>query len=654
MSDTAEGQAGGLDKPQHEKEQPESKDNEKNVKDKRIITGIPFVIITAVAVAGIVYQLWNAGFGRQADIQLRSVHWAYMAFIGFLVYPAWRKSPHHRPSVLDWVFAIGMLVVGFYVFFTWQEVAARLGFTIPRDVVFGVIAVLLLLELVRRAVGIPLLIVVLAFLAFAFLGPWMPGAFIHRGVTLDGLIRVLYIGTDGIYGIPIGISASFVILFIIFGSFLQESGGGKLFTDIAFGLVGKTTGGPAKSAVMGSIFIGMVSGTAIANVVTTGIITIPLMKKNGYKGHTAGAIESVASTAGMITPPVLGASAFMMAEFVGIPYRTVALATLPIALLFFLFLFVSVHLEAKKYGLKGLDPSLLPSVMQSLKERGHLILPLLILIGLIVSGRSPSNSVFWGIVSIIVISALRKNTRMGPKQIVNAIRSGVIAGLPVAIACAGAGIITGVIGLTGLGLRFSSILIDFSGGYLFLMLIMAMITAIILGLGMPMSATYAILAVLTAPAIIRLGVEPLAAHYFLFFFGAMSTITPPVGLSAIAAAGIARADPMRTSFEAVRMGLVGFILPFMAIYNQGLLLLDTPLNALISIGFCAIAVVGLTFATQGMTYRRLTIPERLMFLAPVIVIFFPTPLPVNLAAVAVGVLVLLWTRRGRQTEAVAG
>jgi TRAP transporter 4TM/12TM fusion protein len=278
---------------------------------------------------------------------------------------------------------------------------------------------------------------------------------------------------------------------------------------------------------------------------------------------------------------------------------------------------------------------------------------LLILIGLIVSGRSPSNSVFWGIIAVIGISALRKNTRMGPKRIIHAIRTGVIAGLPVAIACAGAGIITGVIGLTGLGLRFSSILIEFSGGYLFLMLIMAMITAIILGLGMPMSATYAILAVLTAPAIVRLGIEPLAAHYFLFFFGAMSTITPPVGLSAIAAAGIAKADPMRTSFEAVRMGLVGFILPFMAVYNTGLLLMDTPLNSLITIAFCAMAVVGLTFATQGITYRKLNIVERIVFLVPVAVIFFPTPLVVNLGAVAVGVLVLLWTRRGSQLKAVS-
>jgi len=627
----------------------EEKDS-KNIKEKRTITGITYIIVTVLAVAGVVYQLYNAGFGRQAEIQLRSIHWAYMAFIGFLVYPAFGRSPRSRPSVMDWIFALAIFVTGLYVFLTWQEVAARLGFAIPRDVYFGIVAILLLLELVRRAVGMPLLIVVLCFIAFAFLGPYMPGAFIHRGVKLQGLIRVLYISTDGIYGIPIGISASYVILFIIFGSFLQECGGGKLFTDIAFGLVGKSAGGPAKSAVIGSVFIGMISGTAIANVVTTGIITIPLMKKNGYKAHTAGAIEAVSSTAGMIMPPVLGASAFMMAEIVGVPYSTVALAALFIAILFFLYLFVSVHLEAKKHGLKGLDPNTLPSVKQALKERGHLIIPLLILIGLIVVGRSPGNAVFWGIVFIILISSLRKNTRMGPKQIINAMRNGVINALPVAIACAGAGIITGIIALTGLGLRFSSILISLSGGVLILMLLLAMVSAIILGLGMPMSACYAILAVLTAPAIIRLGVTPLAAHYFLFFFGAISTITPPVGLSAIAAAGIAKADPMKTSFEAVRMGLVGFILPFMAIYKQGLLFLDTPVNIITSMVFCTIAVVALTFSTHGMIYRRLNIFERLLFLVPVIVVFFPTPLLVNLGAIGVGVVAFLLSRRGRPAE----
>ena len=639
--------------PDAAKEEQEEKDG-KTVKEKRVITGIPLFIITVMAVAGVFYQLYNAGFGAQAEIQIRSIHWAYMSFIAFLIYPATKKSSLLRPSVFDWVFAVAIFATGIYVFLTWQEVAARLGFAIPRDVYFGIVAVILLLELVRRAVGWILVIVVLCFLGFAFLGPWMPGAFIHRGVTLDGLMRVLYISTDGIYGIPIGISASFVILFIIFGSLLQETGGGKLFTDIAFGLVGKTTGGPAKSAVLGSLFIGMISGTAIANVVTTGIITIPLMKKNGYKAHTAGAIESVSSTAGMIMPPVMGASAFMMAEIIGIPYRTIAISALTIALLFFIFLFVNVHFEALKNGLKGLDPSILPSVKQALKERGLLIIPLLILIGLIISGRSPGNSVFWGIVSILVISTLRKNTRLTPMRFITAIRNGVINALPVAVACAAAGIITGIIGLTGLGLRFSSILISLSGGVLFIMLIMGMISAIILGLGLPMSATYAILAVLTAPAIVALGVPPLVAHYFLFFYGALSTITPPVALSAIAAAGIAKADPMKTSIEAVRMGMVGFILPFMAVYRPGLLLLGTTFEIATSIFFVAVAVISLTFAAQGMVYRKLNIIERLVFFVPTVVVFASPAFIFDLAAVAVVIIAFIFARRGRPLEAVSG
>jgi TRAP-type uncharacterized transport system fused permease subunit len=262
--------------------------------------------------------------------------------------------------------------------------------------------------------------------------------------------------------------------------------------------------------------------------------------------------------------------------------------------------------------------------------------------------------VFWGIVAIIVISTLRKNTRMSPKQLINAIRTGVINALPVAVACAGAGIITGIIAVTGLGLRFSSILISFSGGYLLIMLIMAVVSAIILGLGLPMSACYAILAVLTAPALIRLDVPPLAAHYFLFFFGAISTITPPVGLSAIAAAGIAKSDPMKTSFEAVRMGLVGFILPFIVIYKPGLLLLDTPFNIATSIAFSAIAVITLTFVAQGIVYRKLTIVERLLFLVPTVVIFLPTDMWVDLVAVAVCIFAFFLARRGRPVETAAG
>jgi TRAP transporter 4TM/12TM fusion protein len=415
---------------------------------------------------------------------------------------------------------------------------------------------------------------------------------------------------------------------------LQESGGGKLFTDIAFGLVGKSTGGPAKAAIVSSGLMGMISGAAVANVVTTGTFTIPLMKKTGYRPQTAGAVEAVASSGGQIMPPVMGAAAFMMAEMCGLSYGTVALSALFLALLYYAYLFLCVHLEAQKRGLKGLEASMLPPVKETLREMGHLLIPLVVLIFLIVRGQSPGKSVFWSIVLVVVVSAFRKKTRMGPQKIIRAMYNGALAAIPVAAACAGAGIITGVISVTGVGLRFSSILISFSGGHLLIMLFLAMVASVILGMGLPTSACYAILSVLTAPALIQIGVPPLAAHYFIFFFGCISTITPPVALSAYAAAGIAGANPMQTGWEAFRLGLVGFILPYLAVYKPALLLLDTPVNNIIHILLTTIAVVAMTFSVEGVRYKKLNIPERLIFIIPTIVIFFKTPLIVDLAATA--------------------
>ena len=657
MSDTtisqdAKEQKSELDRLQQEAEQFEDKKNK--IKSKKVLTGVPFIIISVVAVAGVMYQFYNAGFGVQSEIQLRSIHWIYISFISFLIYPTFGRLSEKLPRFLNkglalfsWVLAIASAASGVYIYVTWPQIAARLGYEIPREVYFGVITIILVLELVRRVVGMPLVITIGVFIAYAFLGPYMPGPFQHRGIAVQGLVRTLYISTDGIFGLPMGISASYVILFIIFGSFLQESGGGKLFTDLAFGMVGKTTGGPAKAAVVSSGLMGMISGAAVANVVTTGTFTIPLMKKNGYKPETAGAVEAVASTGGQIMPPVMGAAAFLMAEMCGVPYGRVAVSALFLALLYYLYLFVCVHLEAKKLGIKGLGAHMLPSAKQALKERGHLLIPLVVLIVLLVRGQSPGKSIFWSTVMIIVIGALRKNTRMGPKQIVNAMRNGVTNALPVAAACAGAGIITGIILITGIGLRFSSILIAFSGGSLLLMLIMTMVAAIILGMGLPTSACYAILSVLTAPALIRLGIPPLASHYFIFFFGCISTITPPVALSSYAASGIAETDPMRTSWVAFRLGLVGFIIPFLAVYKPGLLLLDTPLNIIANMVFSIVAVVALTFSMQGMLYRKLNALERLLFVVPSLVIFFPTSFFIDLAATGIAAVGFLLARRGR-------
>jgi TRAP transporter 4TM/12TM fusion protein len=376
------------------------------------------------------------------------------------------------------------------------------------------------------------------------------------------------------------------------------------------------------------------------------------MKKTGYNKTTAAAIEAVTSSAGQMMPPVMGAAAFMMAEIIGISYGVIALSIVFLAVLNFVYLFVFVHLLAKKSGLKGLSADMLPSVKQALKERGHLLIPLLVLIALLVIGRSPGSAVFWGIILVIALSSLRKNTRMSPKQLVNAMRTGAINALPVAIACAGAGIITGIIGITGVGLRFTSILVSLSGGHLPLLLILAMIAAIIIGMGLPTSAAYAILAVITAPAIIRLDVPPLAAHFFIFFFGCLSTITPPVALSSFAAAGIAEADPMKTSFEGFRLGMVGYILPFAAVFRPSVLLIGTPFEIVFNMSFTIVLVISLVFAVTGIIYRKLNVFERIMFLAPTVVLFMQLPIMFDLLAVGIVIIAFLLSRRGRLVEAL--
>jgi TRAP transporter 4TM/12TM fusion protein len=606
------------------------------MENKRTLRGPVAKIVMVVAIFGAVYQLYNGGFGSQSELQLRSMHWAFISFLIFLLYPARDNSPRDRISVWDGVLALAGLSCGLYVYFTWMAIAERMGFTVPADIVFGVIAILLVLEACRRVVGIPLMILAGVFLVYSFIGPYLPLVLAHKGYGIDSIVRVLYISTSGIFGLPIAISASYVVLFILFGSFLQASGGGKFFTDLAFALVGRSRGGPAKAAVVSSSLMGTMSGAAVANVVTTGTFTIPLMKKNGYPPQIAGAIEAVASTGGQFVPPVMGAAAFMIAQIVGVSYGKVALAAIIPSLLYYFYLYLSVDLEARKSGVKAIDAEDLPSLKETFKERGHLLLPLFVLIFSIVRGYSPGKSIFWSIVLIVVVSFFRKSTRMSFSDILQAMESGIRNAIPVASACAAAGIITGIISLTGIGLRFSSILISLSGNSIFLMLVLTMVASIILGMGLPTSAAYIILAVLTAPALINLGVDPLAAHFFIFFFGCVSTITPPVALSAYAGAGIAGADPMKTGFAAFRLGLVGFIVPYIAVFRPAILLEAEIGKIILFTALALIAIYALTHGTVGYRHRKLEWVDRgLLFLGAALIL-----VKLDLILNGVGMLVL--------------
>ncbi len=614
--------------------------NEKQViVTRRKLIGPLRIIAYALAVAGVVFQLYNAGFGVLTEIQMRSFHWMYISFISFLCYSAISARKNDRVPIYDVLFAVVSFACCLYIYIVWPRIANSFGFTNMVDTVFGIILALLVLEITRRAIGWPLVILSAIFLLYAFFGGYIKGVFASKNFNVTQVIRTLYASTDGIWGAPLGISASYVILFILFGSFLQASGGGELFTDIAFALVGKYRGGPAKSAVVSSCMFGMISGAAVANVVATGTFTIPLMKKGGYKPHYAGAVEAVSSCGGQFMPPIMGAAAFMVATNCNVPYGVVAISAIIPALLYYFYLFICLDAEAKKEGLKGLSAENLPDAWKALKARGHMLIPLVVLIYLLVNSYSPGKSVFWSIVLLIVCATLRKNTRMGPKKLLGAIVDGVNGAMPVAIACACAGIISGVVSLTGLGLRFSSILIHLSNGNQLFMLLLTMISSIIMGMGLPTTAAYIILSVLTGPALVSLGINQLAAHFFIFFFACISTITPPVALSAYAGAGIAGANPMKTGWTAFRIGLAGYIVPFLVVYKPSLLLIGTPFwPSFVNVTFSIIAVLSMTFTVTGIMGKcRLNMYQRILYALLSVMIFLPTGNYVDLIAAAVSV-----------------
>jgi len=595
----------------------------------------PWVILV-IGVSASLFQLYTGGFGIFSSMIQRSVHWLFMSVLAFLLYRGRKDSKRKTPTVMDLFFTALAIISGLYIFFNWEAVVERAGMPIERDIYFGVVMIIVVLEATRRAVGAALAYTAFAFLLYAYFGPWMPGILAHKGYDIERLINVMYTSTEGIYGIPMAVSSTYIVLFVLFGAFLNRCGGGRFFIDFAFSLTGRARGGPAKAAVISSAFMGTMSGSAVANVVTTGTFTIPLMKKSGYPSTEAGAIEAVSSTGGQIMPPIMGAAAFIMSEFTEIPYITIAKAAVIPALLFFFAVYLMVDYQARKMGLKGLTREELPGVFATLAWGGHLFAPLIVLVLMLVLAYSPMKSVFWSIVLIVVVGMLRKTTRVNPWRLVEALEVGARNAVTIAAACASAGIIVGVIALTGLGLKFSDSLVSLSGGHIFLALFFSMIASLILGCGMPTTAAYVVLASLAAPVIVRLGVPVLAAHLFIFYFGCVSTITPPVALSSYAGAGLAGADATKVGNTAFKYGLVAYIVPYMIVYGPSLMMQGGVVMILASVVTACLGVIAFTAGLQGYLHRECSWWERLLLLAAGLSLIFPglkTDLP--------GVLVLL-------------
>ncbi|HOB11573.1 MAG TPA: TRAP transporter permease [Syntrophomonadaceae bacterium] len=582
--------------------------------DYRRFGGFGKWVVALIAISFSLFQLYTAAFGvLDAHLQ-RAVHLAFAMSLVFLLYPSRKSWSREHLHWIDAILAVVATAMPLYIVIFYKELVYRAGMATTIDMVIGALGILLVLEAARRVVGWPLVTVALIFIAYAFAGPHIPGTFGHRGVQLELLVDHLFFTTEGIFGIPLGVSSTFIFLFILFGAYLDKTGLGRFFIDLANAVAGWASGGPAKVAVISSGLMGTVSGSSVANVVGTGSFTIPMMKKLGYRPEFAGAVEAAASTGGQLMPPIMGAAAFLMADFVGMPYIEIVKAAVIPALLYFTGVMIGVHLEAKKHGLKGMSRDELPNVWRLLLDRGHLALPLIAIVYLLVAGYTPMRAALWAIGLTIVASMLRKSTRISWRTIIKGLEDGARSALGVIVACATAGIIIGVVTKTGLGLKLASSLVDLAHGYLLPTLFFTMITSILLGMGVPTTANYVITSTIAAPAIIQLGVPVLAAHMFVFYFGIIADITPPVALAAFAGSGIARSDPLITGVQASKLAIAAFIVPYIFVMSPVLLMVDVTLpKVLMIILTSTLGMLGIAAAVSGylLTYAHWL--ERILF-----------------------------------------
>jgi TRAP transporter 4TM/12TM fusion protein len=599
-------------------------------------------LITAVAVTMSVFHLYVAFAGPPDAYVMRGSHLAFALVLAYLTMPGW-SGRAERFGFIDAVLVLAALAAAMYPSAVLSYIQNRIYYVDdPRvaDYVFGGALVLLILEATRRATGLALPITALVFIAYGLTLGNQP-----VGMMLDQI----YLTTEGIFGIPLYVSATYVMLFILFGAFVERSGAGQLFMDFALAIAGHTSGGPAKVAVITSSLFGTVSGSAVANVMTTGTFTIPLMMRTGYRPAFAGAVEAVASTGGQLMPPIMGAAAFVMAEFLGVSYLSVAAFALLPAVLYYLAVFMAVHFEAKRIGLVGLPKPDLPRMKEVLLERGHLFLPLIVIVAVLLAGRSAALSALFGIASVIPTTWLRASTRrtFTWRAVVEALESGARNTLVVALACASAGIVIGTITLTGLGLSFTGVVLALSQNSLILALLLTMLAGILLGMGLPTTPAYIVQVALLVPALVKLGVRVEAAHLFVLYFAVLSAITPPVAMAVYAANGLSHARLMETSWAAVKLGLTGYIIPFMFVFAPSLLLIGEPATVALAAVSASIGVICLAAGLhQYFFFGPARSWERVMLIAAALVLIKPGWASdlVGLALIALTVASQRWVR----------
>ena len=616
---------------------------------RRDLHGWQWWLVAGIAISASAFHLYTALYGLLPAMYQRSIHWMLMGVLLYLLYPISEGRPKDKIDIWDWGFAILLVIGCLNILLNWDAISDREGMPTASDIYLGIIMIILVIEGARRSMGWPLPIVSIVALLYALFGPYFPGLLAHGGFPFKELAPFEYLRTDGIFGVPLGVSASFIFLFVLFGAFLSSSGAGKFFIDLAIALTGQSQGGPGKAAVVASGLMGTVSGSSVANAVTTGAFTIPLMKESGYKSEFAAAVVAAASTGGQVMPPVMGAAAFIMAQFLGVSYWEIVVAAAVPATLYFASIWFMVHFRSGKIKLKEFSIEDMPKLTTVLREGWHLLLPIITLVIFLALGYSPVKAVFWSIVLLVVVSwGGKKEYRMTPKRILDALINGAIGAIEVAAACACSGIIIGVIGITGVGLAFSSFVLSLSHGILPLALILTMIGSIILGMGVPTTAQYVITSTLAAPALAQLGVPMFSAHLFCIYFGVLADVTPPVALATYAASGIAKSNPMKSGFIALATAAAGFLVPYMLVYNPYLLLKGDILHIILGCVTAILAIIALSAGIQGYFLSKLNIIERLAFMILPFGIIYPSLLANLLAVTVIAVVFLLQKVRLKQ------
>lgn len=594
----------------------------------RKLTGLLAWIVFFGLLAFSLFQLYTAIVSVfTAQIQ-RSVHLGFALSLIFLLFPmtkSKKKTGKWQVSPLDIVLALLSIAVGAYWPLFMEDIAMRVGILTTTDFVIGLIAILLVLEATRRAVGLPITIIAVIFMVYGLFGQYMPGFLQHGGLSLERLVQTMFFTTEGILGTPLGVSATFIFLFLLFGSFLIQTGVGQYFNDLSAAIAGKRVGGPAKVAIFSSALQGTISGSSVANVVTSGSFTIPMMKKLGYKKEFAGAVEAAASTGGQLMPPIMGAAAFLMVEFIGngITYWDIAKAAAIPAVLYFTGIWIMTHFEAKRLGLRGLREEEMPN-RKEVAKKIYLLLPIVAIVVLLMTGVPVMHAALYSILIAIAAGFFNKDTRMGPKAIILALVDGARSALSVAAATAAAGIIVGIVTKTGLGLSLANGLIDLAGGAILPTLFLTMIAALILGMGSPTTANYVITSTIAAPAIIFLGYPDLSAHLFVFYFGIIADITPPVALAAIAAAGVSGGEPIKTGVISAKLAIAAFIIPYIFVLQPQMLLIDTTLPEIAWVVFTAVSgMIAIGAGMIGFWMRKLHWIERFLAITAGLLLIYP-------------------------------